>query len=245
MTRGRDNFHEQPDILEGRLSAYLDGMLDANARARLEAHLADCAACRQQLAELRRVRALMRALPQPALPRSFLLPVEAPQPASSAPTPAAPTPLQAARGRRQTVTRVARAAQWLGGIAAVLGLALLISTAVLGGRGVVESTSSPAAAPSGGSTGFSSDLNNRQASPTTPRAQSGQQSTAEPTPPAKSTAGPGDTSAKSAESPHDQSGAPVQPPPLLELQLGGLALAMAGVLLLVASRVALRRRLRE
>ena len=57
------------------LSAYLDGALDGAERDALERHLATCEACRAELAGLRRVGALLRALPEPALPRSFTLPV--------------------------------------------------------------------------------------------------------------------------------------------------------------------------
>ncbi|HEV8191926.1 MAG TPA: zf-HC2 domain-containing protein, partial [Ktedonobacterales bacterium] len=144
MTPDAEHFHEQPEIIEERLSAYLDDMLDAEERTRLEAHIARCERCQQQLAELRRVRALMHALPQPALPRSFLLPVVvAPAPATSA-SPASPVRLRSTL-RRQQAARMARAAQWLGTIAALLGLALLVSTAVLGTRGGTEAT--PSAAP--------------------------------------------------------------------------------------------------
>ena len=47
-----------------RLSQYVDAELPAGERAALEAHLADCAACRTAVAELRRVVAQARALPQ-------------------------------------------------------------------------------------------------------------------------------------------------------------------------------------
>lgn len=45
-----------------RLSAYLDGGLDGEALSAAEAHLADCPACRDELAGLRRVTGLARAL---------------------------------------------------------------------------------------------------------------------------------------------------------------------------------------
>ena len=43
------------------LTEYLDGMLDAHDRARLEAHLAVCAGCRAYLAQLQATIALLRA----------------------------------------------------------------------------------------------------------------------------------------------------------------------------------------
>ncbi len=61
---------------EDMLSAYLehspDG-LDSAGRARADAHLATCAGCREELRELAAMRALLRALPQAELRRSFIL----------------------------------------------------------------------------------------------------------------------------------------------------------------------------
>lgn len=58
------------------LSAYLDeaqGRLNASERARAEAHLAACARCREELAALATTRAMLHALPQVELHRSFIL----------------------------------------------------------------------------------------------------------------------------------------------------------------------------
>lgn len=54
-----------------RLSEYLDEDLDASARGTCEAHLAGCAACRALLADLRRLRAAARALPERAPTRDL------------------------------------------------------------------------------------------------------------------------------------------------------------------------------
>ncbi|HEY57383.1 MAG TPA: hypothetical protein G4O04_02380 [Anaerolineae bacterium] len=64
------------------LSAYLDGQLLPRERARLEARLADDPALRQALAELRALRAALRHLPPPRVPRNFTL-----RPEMVAPTP--------------------------------------------------------------------------------------------------------------------------------------------------------------
>src|SRR5262249_14091752 len=149
MTLDAESFHERPDALQERLSAYLDDMLAAEERGRLEAHLAGCGACRQQLAHLGQVRALLRQLPQPALPRSFALPMEV-----AAAGPSRPTPLRSIP-RRRRASRAASAVHWLGTGAALLGLALLLGTAVLGGGRVV--TTSSGAAPASGAAGASSD----------------------------------------------------------------------------------------
>jgi len=49
--------------LRAQLSLHVDGMLDAASRLRLEAHLADCQACRRELDQLRRTVELLRDLP--------------------------------------------------------------------------------------------------------------------------------------------------------------------------------------
>jgi hypothetical protein len=51
-----------------QLSAFLDG------QAEIEEHLKTCAECRLRLADLQQTVLLLRQLPQPALPRSFVLP---------------------------------------------------------------------------------------------------------------------------------------------------------------------------
>lgn len=51
------------DAIADRLSEYLDGDLDAPARAGVEAHLAACAECRQLLDDLRTISAAARRLP--------------------------------------------------------------------------------------------------------------------------------------------------------------------------------------
>jgi len=55
------------------LSAYIDGEVVADERARVEAHLAACAACAHDLATLRQTVALLGQLPQVAAPRPFTL----------------------------------------------------------------------------------------------------------------------------------------------------------------------------
>jgi anti-sigma factor RsiW len=51
-----------------RVTAYVDGVLSDAARAEVEAHLAACAACREQEAFERGLRERMRALPAPEVP---------------------------------------------------------------------------------------------------------------------------------------------------------------------------------
>ncbi len=106
--------HTDWDAQRERLSAYLDGELNLAERADLEAHLSGCAECQRELASLRQMKALLGALPAPALPRSFALPETLrPLPARRAPEPRWSRPLQA-----------------LGGLAAVIGLGFLITAAL-------------------------------------------------------------------------------------------------------------------
>lgn len=119
-----------------QLSALLDNELGEQERAELEAHLPSCAACRAELESLRRTRNLVRALPQPPLPRSFALPLEAaprqeqPHQSASAARPAPGPqhrPSSAPPARLPNRRRPVRALQWLSSIAAVLGVVVLLS----------------------------------------------------------------------------------------------------------------------
>jgi anti-sigma factor RsiW len=110
-------YHDDREQLTEMLSAYLDGALTSAEREALERHLAGCAECQEELAGLIRVGALLRALPEPALPRSFTLPEPG-----------------AAHGGRSLPVRSARrvsawsgAAQWVGGLAAALGAGILLA----------------------------------------------------------------------------------------------------------------------
>jgi hypothetical protein len=140
MNGGNSREHADREGLRERLSAYLDGELEAGDAAALERHLRGCAECRAELAALREVRSLLSALPQPALPRSFALPASAAARARRVPSAAASWPAaESARtaGRRAptgraSVSALARTAQWIGSVAAACGLLLLLSTAVLG-----------------------------------------------------------------------------------------------------------------
>jgi hypothetical protein len=56
-----------------QLNAMLDGALEAAERAEVERHIDNCATCHTQLVELRGMTAMLRALPEPRLRRSFQL----------------------------------------------------------------------------------------------------------------------------------------------------------------------------
>ncbi|HLW00421.1 MAG TPA: zf-HC2 domain-containing protein [Ktedonobacterales bacterium] len=115
-----------------QLSALLDNELGTEERAELKAHLATCAECRAELASLERARALLRALPQPTLPRSFALPLEA-APIHELPRQVGLTARQASQrpnaapARRARSRRPAQVLQWISTIAALLGIIVLLS----------------------------------------------------------------------------------------------------------------------
>ena len=98
---------------EDRLSDYVSGRLSSSERARLERALDGCALCRGELESLQQTRALLQALPQEPLPRSFVF-AEAPAVAAAGVYPPAE-----ASGFRMPAWAYA-------GAAAVAGLAVIV-----------------------------------------------------------------------------------------------------------------------
>lgn len=91
------------------LSEYVDGLLAGRQRERASRRINSCATCREELASLRATIALLRELPDVAVPRSFTL--------------ASPPPVTAA----QSLPWSFRAPSWaLAGAASLAGLALAV-----------------------------------------------------------------------------------------------------------------------
>ncbi len=239
MNSGNGREHADREALRERLSAYLDGELAPADAAALERHLAACAECRDELAGLREVRALLRALPAPRLPRSFALP------ATAAPhSAAAHAPRPASAPARVPAARLARAAQWVGSLAAVLGLLLIVATAVLGAHPGAASTFS--AAPALGShapqgAGTSAQHTAGAAPDQTPTRAAVAQGADTPTP----------TIAEApAASPTNGPAAPARTPsaygvegqPFPVLPVAGAGLLAGGIVLFGAGRLAARQR---
>ncbi len=67
-----------------QLSALLDKEASAEEQAQWEAHLSTCPQCQRALTALRQTVAMLHALPQPTLPRSFVLSMEVPSAAEAA-----------------------------------------------------------------------------------------------------------------------------------------------------------------
>ena len=64
---------ERAHVAVDTLSAYLDHQIAPAERARVEGHLADCAACQGELDGLRQTVTLLQALPRVPVPRAFTL----------------------------------------------------------------------------------------------------------------------------------------------------------------------------
>lgn len=254
-------WHESPEYRQEQLSTALDGMLTPEEQAALDAHLAGCESCRRELEELRQVRSLLRAVPEPALPRSFLLPLDgdlpAPHashtpPAASVSRPHAPvTPLRSAPRREPTgvhTTRVSRASRtlqvtrWIGTIAAILGLALFIGTLLpqMAHQNGAASTSAPydANAPTGAGANTTTSTKAPQATgdvnghgPSSPQIAVTATSTVQ---------APTATSATVEATPHNQS-APSGPSLADILRIAALVLLFAGAAVAIASLVMARR----
>ena len=110
-----------------QLSALLDQQLSPEEQATYDAHLQTCQQCQRALADLRQTVALLRALPQPALPRSFVLPVGttlAPERPMRQLSTATPIPQRRQRLWQYYAQRSVRAVSTL---AAVLGLIFILS----------------------------------------------------------------------------------------------------------------------
>ncbi|HEV2655914.1 MAG TPA: zf-HC2 domain-containing protein [Ktedonobacteraceae bacterium] len=121
---------ENQHLTTEQLSALLDGEVSAEEKTQYEAHLATCQRCQQELASLRRTVALLRALPQPALPRSFELPLEVAEPVAlfaGTRQAAAPIPLRAPDRRRQDRSYLRFAFRTLSTIAAMIGIVFVLS----------------------------------------------------------------------------------------------------------------------
>jgi hypothetical protein len=134
------SFENDQHIPIDDLSAFADGeMLSGEERTRIEAHLAQCESCREELDSLRAVSALLSELPEPELPRSFRLsPQDVASASAQSPAPE-PEPIMPWIVRKQATFRVAA-------MAAALLLALIVTIDLLPGD-TDESTDEAADAP--------------------------------------------------------------------------------------------------
>ena len=163
-----------------QLSALLDKQLSPQEWAVCQAHLRSCQQCQGVLADLRQTSVLLRALPQPELPRSFVLSTTITSTAGQISRPKAQatvTPIT--RGRRSawpTYLRVST--RFISTIAAALGIFFLLSGLLLSlpHGGATTSASAPLAAPSSSNMATHGVAQTPQARAQTPTADSTQNS---------------------------------------------------------------------
>jgi len=123
--------HSDRHLTTEQLSALLDEQLSDEERAACEIHLRSCRQCRSALESLRQTVALLRALPMPDLPRSFILPTnltylrERAQSPARVETPALTAPTMAQQRRPTPLKHPLRI---LSTLVAVIGLFFLLSS---------------------------------------------------------------------------------------------------------------------
>lgn len=235
---------QQEHLTTEQLSAFLDKQLTPQEQAFFDAHLQSCQRCQHVLAELRGTVALLRAMPEPSLPRSFTLP------AGIAQTPVArplPIPEQQRRVPRYILQRTVRAVSTLAAVIAVLFiLSSLLPLLSFHGGGAASMTAAPT---NGGSYGIDHNSNGNtvtqapQVQPSIPAVTIHETSTPKKSP-AVSTPVP--TPAPTSSSEGSTQGVvptPPAPPPFLDLSQpsGRLMLGALLLLLSIAGLIATRR----
>jgi hypothetical protein len=162
-----------------QLSALLDKQLSPQEWAVCQAHLRACQQCQVVLADLQQTSALLRALPQPELPRSFVLPATITSPAGEISRPEVRAPvMQITRGRSRTWPRYLRySTRVISTIAAALGIIFIISGLLVSlPRSGTTTGSAPVTAPSSSNAGTSGIASTPQARMQTPNADTTQNS---------------------------------------------------------------------
>ncbi len=228
-----------------QLSAFFDKQLSPEEQAVFDAHVSTCQECQRRLADLRLTVALLDALPEEEVPRSFVLPGRlAPSQERPVRQGAATTP--ASQGRRTWLHTLRRSVRAVSALAAVLALIFIISGILpplhFGGG---ETASAPVTAPAGTPAAASkapSGAQTPQADRTTNLGPHEQAATN--TPPPTQIAGPTPTATAASNTgigPQAEHTPPV--PPLLDLGqpqarliLGALLLALGIIGLIVTRR---------
>ena len=139
-----------------QLSAILDKQLSPQEWAVCQTHLRTCQQCQGMLADLRQASLLLRALPQPELPRSFVLPATITSQVGQISRPEVRAPVkQITQGRNRTwPTYLRYSTRVISTIAAALGIFFLLSSLLvsLPRGGSTTSGSAPMTAPSSSNT---------------------------------------------------------------------------------------------
>jgi hypothetical protein len=238
---------QQEHLTTEQLSAFLDKQLTPQEQAFFDAHLQSCQRCQHVLAELRGTVALLRAMPEPPLPRSFTLPAGISQTPAARPQ-SLPLPARQRRVPRYMLQRTVRAVSTLAAVIAVI----FILSGILAGlppRGGVTASSGVVPAASSGNAPIHPTTGHTltqapQARPSTP-VMAGHQSSTPAKSPMASTPAP--TPAPTSNG-TNQVAPPTPPtlPPFLDIgQPSGRLLLGAFLLLLsIVGFIATRRRRR-
>ena len=226
-----------------QLSAFFDKQLSPEEQSVFDAHMSTCQQCQRNLADLRLTVALLRAMPEEEVPRSFVLPTAlAPVPVRTIRQDTTITPI--ARTQKARFNTLRRSVRAVSALAAVLALVFIISGLLPPLRfGANESATTAAPVSSSGASNPSHapvstpniqktnvDQSHERAASTTPSAVASQ--TPGPTGTATPKAG--------AVNPTDQ-GPTVLPAidfsqPVVRLSLGVLLLALSIIVLVVTRR---------
>lgn len=111
-----------------QLSAFLDKQLSPQEQAIVDAHLRDCQPCQQSLAGLQQTVALLHALPQVEVPRSFTLPARIAAVQEQQPVPVNPVVIPISQRKRARRKSMQGAIRVVSALAAVLGLIFILSS---------------------------------------------------------------------------------------------------------------------
>ena len=115
---------EHQHLTTEQLSAFIDKQLSVEEQSHVDEHLKQCEQCQLWLKELRQTVMLVHALPQPQLPRSFVLPAD---------VLVAPLPIQTEHASPVAITRRTRLSsvrttiRVVSTLAAVVGIVFLLS----------------------------------------------------------------------------------------------------------------------
>jgi len=228
-----------------QLSAFFDKQLSLEEQAVFDAHVSTCQECQRRLADLRLAVALLRALPEEEVPRSFVLPGRlAPFQERPIRQGAATTPVS--QGRRVWLHTLRRSVRSVSALAAVLALIFIISGILpplrFGAGETASTTSAPAVAPSSTPTGESKAASGSQTlqRDLSPNAHAAATNTPQPT----QTAGakPTATAASNTGIGTQTEHAPPAPPlidlgqPQARLILGALLLALSIIGFIITRR---------
>ena len=139
MTTEQHSDQQEWEQQQTLLSAAVDGEVSPDDAASLGLHLVDCVRCRRELDEMKRLHALLRALPAPVSERSFLLPLVDPQQSASTERPGkSPVPVSVRVYRRWRIM------QWGGASVAAAGLAVALAGGLIfGGTSTAGYTPAP------------------------------------------------------------------------------------------------------